>query len=91
MNSDEPAWYYVGDGRLRLWDGTKWTDRYRLVDAPKPPSVMPRVRPVTQDHEERPTSVPTSGRASRAVTWALVLAAAIVSAVVGLTLLRGPV
>jgi hypothetical protein len=103
MNSDEPAWYYVGDGRLRLWDGKQWTDRYRLANAPKPQPAKPQV-PKAQAPKAQPgprratTSVGTdtfgepgleddTKRGTRAVTWALVVAAAILAAVVGISLL----
>jgi hypothetical protein len=88
MNTDEPAWYYVGDGRLRLWDGTQWTDRYRLANTPKPQPAAQRVTPVRREPVEQPGLVVEAGHhGTRAVTWALLVAAAVLAAVVGFTLL----
>lgn len=32
----ERGWYRQQDGRERLWDGHRWTDKYRDPDAPPP-------------------------------------------------------
>ena len=90
MNTDEPAWYYVGDGRLRLWDGKQWTDRYRLANAPKPQPAVQRVTPVRREPVEQPGLPEEAGHGTRAVTWALLVAAAVLAAVVGFTLFEGP-
>lgn len=66
MNSDEPAWYHVGDGRMRLWDGQQWTERYRTVDQPKaptPPHRTPAKRTATQRTSAQPATQPPAQRA----------------------------
>ena len=35
MGADEPRWFYVGEGQLRLKDGQNWTDEYKTIESPR--------------------------------------------------------
>jgi hypothetical protein len=88
--SNEPAWYYVGNGRLRLWNGKQWTESYRSADRPRAQAATRVVTPLAAPNEQREAAV-GSRRGSRIVTWALVVAAAVLATVIGIAVLRGDV
>jgi hypothetical protein len=86
VKTEEPAWVYVGNGTLRLWDGTKWTDSYRSANTPRTTVVAPRAvkaPPEPGEGSDEPR------RTSRLVTWALVAAAFVVAAVAVVTYVQG--
>jgi len=33
MGAEEPRWYYVGNGQLRLKEGENWTDEYQTIES----------------------------------------------------------
>ncbi|MEO8555905.1 MAG: hypothetical protein ABI474_04475 [Actinomycetota bacterium] len=35
METDQPRWFYVGDGKLRLKNGDGWTDEYQVIESPR--------------------------------------------------------
>lgn len=35
MGADEPRWFYVGEGQLRLKNGDDWTDDYQTIESPR--------------------------------------------------------
>ena len=72
MGADEPRWFYVGEGELRLKNGEVWTDEYQTIESP-------RAR-VTQTVvlEPDPQTLPGTKPKGRIVLWLTVCAALVV-------------
>ena len=43
MGTEEPRWFYVGNGQLRLKDGEDWTDEYQTIESRR---AQPRRQPL---------------------------------------------
>jgi hypothetical protein len=42
--SPEPGWYHTDEGRLRWWNGQRWTGTYSEAPVPEPRTLLPRRR-----------------------------------------------
>ncbi|NMM23987.1 MAG: hypothetical protein HHJ11_10890 [Phycicoccus sp.] len=61
MGAEEPRWYYVGNGELRLKDGDNWTDEFKTIENRRAavPSQVVGAEAVPQ---ESPTRAGSGGR-----------------------------
>ena len=77
MGAEEPRWYYVGSGQLRLKKGESWTDEYQTIESRRAavPTQVLGVEPVPQE------PLPGSGLGGRSLLW--LVACAVLVLVVG--------
>ena len=77
MGAEEPRWYYVGNGQLRLKEGESWTDEYQTIESRRTavPSQVLGAEPVPQE------PLPGAGSGGRSLLW--VVACAVLVLVVG--------
>ena len=72
MGADEPRWFYVGEGKLRLKDGDGWTDEYQTIESPRSRSTQTGVL------EPEPQNLPGTKPKGRIAPWLAVCAALVV-------------
>ncbi len=67
MGAEEPRWYYVGSGQLRLKEGETWTDEYQTIENRRAavPSQVLGAEPVPQE------PLPGAGSGGRSRLWLL--------------------
>lgn len=78
MAEDEPRWYYVGNGELRLKDADGWTEQYKTIESPLAKTMQ--TDPTAQPDPEQPDQVARTGRRrglGRLVGAALVMIAGV--------------
>jgi len=77
MGAEEPRWYYVGNGQLRLKEGETWTDEYQTIESRRAavPSQVLGAEPVPQE------PLPGAGSGGRSLLW--LVACAVLVLVVG--------
>ena len=77
MGVEEPRWYYVGNGQLRLKEGASWTDEYQTIEDRRAavPSQVVAAEPVAQE------PLPRAGSGGRGLLW--LVAAAVMVLIVG--------
>lgn len=77
MGADEPRWYYVGNGQLRLKEGETWTDEYQTIESRRAavPSQVLDGEPVAQE------PLPGARSGGRGLLW--LVACAVLVLVVG--------
>ena len=69
MDADEPRWFYVGQGKLRLKDGDGWTDEYQTIESPRATAAPTGVL------EPDPQTLPGTKPKGRMAPWLAVCAA----------------
>jgi hypothetical protein len=75
MDADEPRWFYVGNGQLRLKNGEDWTDEYQTIETRRTRASQPAA--VAEPESQQPLAgTRTRGRA---LLWLLVCAAIVVA------------
>lgn len=72
MGADEPRWFYVGEGKLRLKDGENWTDDYQTIESPRATATQTAVL------EPDPQTLPGTKPKGRIAPWLAVCAALVV-------------
>ena len=72
MGADEPRWFYVGEGQLRLKNGDDWTDEYKAIESPR--SVATQTAVLEPDPQTPPGTKPKG----RTAPWLAVCAALVV-------------
>ena len=77
MGAEEPRWYYVGNGELRLKNGENWTDEYQTIESRRA-AVPSQVIDAGTGPQEPPH---VAGSSSRTVLW--LVACAVLVLVVG--------
>jgi hypothetical protein len=75
MGADEPRWFYVGEGQLRLKDGENWTDEYKTIESRRDRAAQ--VTPVVEAVSERPSQ--GARLRGRPLLWLMVCAALLVA------------
>jgi len=77
MGAEEPRWYYVGSGQLRLKEGDSWTDEYQTIESRRAevPTQVLGAEPVPQE------PLPGAGLGGRNLLW--LVACAVLVLVVG--------
>src|SRR5680860_1735435 len=77
MGAEEPRWYYVGNGQLRLKEGENWTDQYQKIETRRAavPSQVLGAESVPKE------TLPVAGSSSRTLLW--LVACAVLVVVVG--------
>jgi len=65
MGAEEPRWYYVGNGQLRLKEGESWTAEYQTIESRRAavPSQVLGAEPVPQE------PLPRAGSGGRSLLW----------------------
>jgi hypothetical protein len=72
MGADEPRWFYVGEGKLRLKNGDGWTDEYQAIESPRATATQTVVL------EPDPQTLPGTKPKGRIAPWLAVCAALVV-------------
>jgi hypothetical protein len=75
MGAEEPRWFYVGDGQLRLKNGEDWTDQYQTIENRR--TRTSQAAAVVEPDSQPP---PPGGRArGHTLLWLMVCAAVVVA------------
>lgn len=77
MGAEEPRWYYVGNGQLRLKNGENWTDEYQTIESRR--AAVPSKAPGAETGPQEPQ--PVAGSGGRALLW--LVACAVLVLIVG--------
>lgn len=72
MGTDEPRWFYVGDGKLRLKNGDGWTDEYQVIESPRASATQTTVL------ERDPRTPPGTKPKSQIMMWLAVCTSLVV-------------
>lgn len=75
MGTEEPRWFYVGNGQLRLKDGEDWTDEYQTIESRRAHASTAAV--VVEPDSEQPLR--GAGPRGRPLLWLMVCAAVVVA------------
>lgn len=85
MDTNEPRWFYVGDGQLRLKEGDEWTEQYEKIEKPRA-----RATEATETAESASAQpVPAAVKRGRVVVWLALCAAMVVVAGTGAAFATG--
>jgi len=77
MGAEEPRWYYVGNGQLRLKEGENWTDQYEKIETRR--AAVPGQVSGAESVPKEP--LPVARSSSRTLLW--LVACAVLVVVVG--------
>ena len=77
MGAQEPRWFYVGNGQLRLKEGETWTDEYQTIESRR--TAVPSQVLVAEHVPQEPLTEAGSG--GRSLLW--LVACAVLVLVVG--------
>ena len=85
MGAEEPRWYYVGDGQLRLKEGENWTDEYQKIESRRAavPSQVLGAESVPQE------PLPGAKSSSRTLVWLVTCAVLILVVGTGAAAAKG--
>jgi hypothetical protein len=75
MGTEEPRWFYVGSGQLRLKDGEDWTDEYQTIESRR--AVASQAAAVVEPDSQHP--LPGARRRGRPMLWLMICAAVVVA------------
>jgi len=75
MGTEEPRWFYVGNGQLRLKDGEDWTDEYQTIESRR--AHASQAAAVVEPDSQHP--VPGARPRGRPLLWLMVCAAVVVA------------
>jgi hypothetical protein len=75
MGTEEPRWFYVGNGQLRLKDGDNWTDEYQTIESRR--AHASQAAAVVEPDSQHP--LPGAGPRGRPLLWLLICAAVVVA------------
>jgi hypothetical protein len=75
MGTEEPRWFYVGNGQLRLKDGEDWTDEYQTIESRR--AHVPQAAAVVEPDSQHP--LPGARPRGRPMLWLMICAAVVVA------------
>ena len=75
MGTEEPRWFYVGDGQLRLKDGEDWTDEYQKIESRR--AHASQAAAVVEPDSQHP--LPGARLRGRPMLWLMICAAVVVA------------
>ena len=84
MGTEEPRWFYVGNGQLRLKDGEDWTDEYQTIESRR--AVASQATAVVEPDSQHP--LPGARPRGRPLLWLMVCAAVVVAGGTGTAFAR---
>jgi len=84
MGTEEPRWFYVGNGQLRLKDGEDWTDEYQTIESRR--AHAPQAAAVVEPDSQHP--LPGARPRGRPMLWLMICAAVVVAGGTGTAFAR---